>query len=60
MTCLHCGVETPRMTVNQRYCPSCDRRVRELLADAERRNTPRFGDARDGGARDLTGRVYAR
>ncbi len=39
MTCKHCGIETPRLTLAQRYCPPCERRVTAEIAADERRRT---------------------
>ena len=37
MKCKRCGDETPRLTIDQRYCPPCQRDVDERIAkDAER------------------------
>jgi hypothetical protein len=47
MNCARCGVETPRLTVAQRYDPRCAAEVTALVkADAKRR-TPRFVRAKD-------------
>lgn len=51
MKCAACGVETPRLTRDQRYCPQCDRRIAAVIAADSVRRAPRFT------ARDLTGRV---
>jgi uncharacterized protein with PIN domain len=53
LTCAHCGIRTPRLTIAQTRCPDCQGRVdRQMAADARRR-APRFA------ARDFTGRLYA-
>ena len=52
--CIRCGIPTPRLRVDQRHCPSCDRQVQALIAADEARRTPRFG-----ASKDLTGRVAA-
>lgn len=49
MTCRHCGADTPRLTVSQRYCPPCENRVRQLAAQDAARRIPRYP------ARDLSG-----
>lgn len=46
MTCKHCGTMTPRLTVDQRYCPPCAIAVLRLIAEDERRRTPRFASAK--------------
>lgn len=47
MICKRCGVDTPRLTLDQRYCPTCDREVRDRIrADAQRRR-PRFSSGKD-------------
>jgi predicted RNA-binding Zn-ribbon protein involved in translation (DUF1610 family) len=47
MTCARCAIETPRLTLTQRYCPPCGREVAALIkSDAERRQ-PRFERPKD-------------
>lgn len=49
MTCKRCGCDTPRLTLGQRYCPTCDREVKAILeVEARRAARPTFK------ARDLT------
>lgn len=39
MICVRCGLETPRLTVDQRYDPRCTAEVQAILqADARRRD----------------------
>lgn len=39
MNCKRCGISTPRKTLSQRYCPTCEREVAAILkADGRRRN----------------------
>jgi hypothetical protein len=47
MNCHRCGTFTPRLTLSQRHCPPCARDVLRLIAEDERRRTPRFPIASD-------------
>lgn len=38
MKCAACGTDTPRLTISQRYCPDCDRRIRAKIAPRRRRS----------------------
>jgi hypothetical protein len=49
MRCSRCGLETPRLTVDQRHCPRCRGEVDRLIAADARRREPRFR------AKDMTG-----
>lgn len=50
MTCLRCGMDTPRLTVDQRYDPRCAREVQQVIdLDAKRRTRFPFGKALSGG-----------
>lgn len=53
MKCHRCGIDTPRLTLTQTYCPQCSREVAAiLLAEARRESNRRFQ------AKDFTG-TYA-
>jgi hypothetical protein len=54
MTCKRCGTFTPRLTLNQRYCPPCQRDVDAKLAP---KPEPAFVPMwrRQGTAKDMTG-----
>ena len=46
MTCKHCGIATPRLTLTQRYCPPCEKRIADLIeSDTRRWNRFRFAKA---------------
>jgi predicted RNA-binding Zn-ribbon protein involved in translation (DUF1610 family) len=46
MKCARCGEDTPRLTIQQRYCPPCGREVEAIVrSDDARRN--RFSRAKD-------------
>lgn len=42
MTCLRCGIETPRLTLSQRRCPPCEAQVRAIVETDARRHVSRF------------------
>lgn len=47
MKCKRCGVDTPRLTLAQRYCPTCAREVDQRIAADEARRRPRFSIGKD-------------
>jgi predicted RNA-binding Zn-ribbon protein involved in translation (DUF1610 family) len=47
MTCARCAIETPRLTLTQRYCPPCGREVAALIERDTERRRPRFERAKD-------------
>lgn len=49
MQCKRCGIETPRLTVGQRYCPPCERDVTRIVEADEKRRSRRWFP------KDLTG-----
>lgn len=50
MKCSRCGIDTPRLTLDQTRCPMCQRQVEALVAQDAARRAPRFH------AKDFTGR----
>ena len=47
MTCKRCGIDTPRLTLTQRYCPACAREVAAIVARDTERRRPRFTFGKD-------------
>lgn len=45
--CLRCGVESPRLTVDQVHCPKCAVEVAAVIVADERRRRPRFPFSKD-------------
>lgn len=47
MNCKRCGADTPRLTVDQRYCPTCEREVARIVRTDAQRRRPRFTSGKD-------------
>lgn len=47
MNCKRCGADTPRLTVDQRYCPDCAREVARIVRSDTERRRPRFTVGKD-------------
>ena len=47
MKCARCGMETPRLTLTQRYDPKCAAEVAAIVAADTARRTPRFPTSKD-------------
>lgn len=46
MKCLHCGADTERLHIDQRYCPLCEIRVNAQIKQDQERQSRRVWRAK--------------